>query len=142
MVARVVVPDAPTSPMRPPEAAVTLLRQADAGLMQADRAGTPTSRFAQARMAALRAAAAVLAVRTVPTRSSARARPTNVWRLLARVAPELGEWATFYAACATMHHITVRDADDMLRQAQQFVALAKVAASLGSDCGGHYSEAS
>ena len=56
-----------------------------------------TERYAAAHLAALRTAAAVLAVRTRP---AAHQRPRNVWVLLPQVAPELTEWAAFFAAGA------------------------------------------
>jgi len=51
-----------------------------------------------------------------------------VWVLLASVAPELGEWSVFFAACAGSLRVTMREADDMLRQVEQFLALAREAA--------------
>jgi hypothetical protein len=48
------------------------------------------------------------------------------------VAPELGEWAGFFAAGAAKraaaaagvaHAVTVREADDLLRDAEQFLDL-------------------
>jgi len=115
------------------QSAATLLEQATAGLAEAGRSSTPGGRFAPARLAALRAAAAVVATRAEPSRisSRARARPRSVWVLLASVAPELGEWSLFFAACAGNRTVTTRDADDMLRQAEQFLALARAAAVAG-----------
>jgi hypothetical protein len=58
--------------------------------------------------------------------------------LLAKVAPELGEWATFLAAGAAQraaaeaglaHVVTDREADDLLRDATRFVNLCE--ASIG-----------
>jgi len=111
---------------------VMLLEQAAEGLEQARLAGTAAERFACARLAALRAAAAVLATRAEPARRSgrARSRPRSVWVLLADVAPELGEWSGFFAVCASTRVITTRDADDMLRQTEQFLGLARAAAVL------------
>jgi hypothetical protein len=92
-------------------------------------------RYAQAHLAALRAAAAVLATRT---RLRRRAQPTSAWTLLPTVAPELAEWSAFFAAAsatraaaqAGAHRlVTNRDADDMVRQAGQFLILAKCAAT-------------
>jgi hypothetical protein len=56
----------------------------------------------------------------------------SVWALLAMVAPELGEWATFFAAGAAKRAaaeagiprvVTTREADDMLRDAERFLAV-------------------
>jgi hypothetical protein len=63
-----------------------------------------------------------------PRRGSTR----NVWHLLAVVAPELAEWAAFFASCSDIRAaaeagiarlVGQRDADDLLRQAEQFVGL-------------------
>jgi hypothetical protein len=92
-------------------------------------------RYAQAHVAALRAAAAGLAARTRPRR---RAQPTSAWTLLTTVAPELAEWSAFFAAAsatraaaqAGAHRlVTNRDADDMVRQAGQFLILARGSAT-------------
>jgi hypothetical protein len=105
-----------------------LLEQARQGLLDAEYAARPVDRYAQAHLAALRAAAAVLAARTRPRR---RARPTSAWVLLPAVAPELAEWSAFFAATsatraaaeAGVHRlVTARDADDLVRQAGEFLA--------------------
>lgn len=107
-----------------------LLEHARQGLLDAEYATHPVERYAQAHLAALRAAAAVLAARARPRR---RARPTSVWTLLTTVAPELAEWSAFFAAASATRAaaeagvrrlVTNRDADDMVRQAGQFLALA------------------
>jgi hypothetical protein len=109
----------------------SLLQQAQNELLDAEYAAHPVDRYARAHLAALRAAAAVLAVRTRPR---PRAKPTNAWVLLATVAPELAEWSAFFAASATtraaaeagVHRlVTDRDADDLVRQAGEFIALAR-----------------
>ncbi|MGH3950880.1 MAG: SAV_6107 family HEPN domain-containing protein [Pseudonocardiaceae bacterium] len=117
---------------RPPvvPAALALLTQARRGLADAERQTAPVERFTAAYSSALRAAAAVLAARGRPHRG--RSRPTSVWTLLPSAAPELGEWATFFAAHSGLqaaaqagiaHRISARTADDLLRQAEQFVDL-------------------
>ncbi|HEY8473701.1 MAG TPA: SAV_6107 family HEPN domain-containing protein [Natronosporangium sp.] len=114
-----------------------LLRLARQGLDEAARTSQDGLRYATAHLAALRAAAAVLAVRAQPV-PGVRNRVTSVWALLIRVAPELGEWAGFFAAGAAKRAaaeagiprvVSARDADDLLRAAEQFTAL--VEASLG-----------
>jgi hypothetical protein len=116
---------APTS-----RAALGLLRQAADGLAEAHRADDPLLRYPAAYLAALRAGAAVLAVRARP--QPRRGATRNVWELLAEVAPELAEWAAFFSACSATRAaaeagiarlVGKRDADDMLRQAEQFVGL-------------------
>ena len=116
---------APTS-----RAALGLLRQAAEGLADAHRHTDPLLRYPAAYLAALRAAAAVLAIRASP--QSKRGASRNAWQLLGDVAPELGEWAAFFAACSSTRAaaeagisrlVGQRDADDLVRQAEQFVGL-------------------
>lgn len=113
----------------PPNARV-LLEQARQTLIDAEYATHPVERYVQAHLAALRGAAAVLAARARPRR---RAVPTSAWTLLSTVAPELSEWAAFFASAsatraaaeAGVHRlVTHRDADDMVRQSGQFLTLA------------------
>lgn len=112
-----------------------LLEQARQGLLDAECARVPVERYAQAHLAALRAAAAVLAARARPRR---RTRPTSVWTLLITVAPELAEWSAFFAATSVIRAaaeagvrrlVTSRDADDMVRQAGEFLALVQRSAA-------------
>lgn len=96
-------------------------------------------RYALAHVAALRATAALLAARTQPL-PAARRRQKNAWVLLAEVAPEFTEWATFFSAGAqkraaaeagSRRAVTEREADDLVRDADRFLAL--VETSLGLD---------
>ncbi len=121
-----------------PGAAGQLLDQARHGLAEAAGHADSRQRYAAAHLSALRAAAAVLAARTRPE-ASGRRRPRSAWVLLANVAPELGEWATFFAAGAAKraaaeaglsHAVTEREADDLVRDAGAFLAVAEN--SLGS----------
>lgn len=114
----------------PSRAALGLLRQAADGLVEAHREDDPLLRYPAAYLAALRAAAAVLAVRARPR--PRRGSTRNVWRLLSEVAPELGEWAAFFASCSDTRAaaeagitrlVGRREADDLLRQAEQFVGI-------------------
>jgi hypothetical protein len=99
------------------------------------------TRYACAHVAALRAAAALLAARARPVASpSGRRRPQkNAWVLLAEVAPELTEWATFFAAGAakraaaeagSTRAVTEREADDLVRDADRFLAVVEQALGL------------
>lgn len=105
-----------------------LLSAARKGLAEAALAQVPGERYALAHLAALRAAAAVLAERA-RARPGYRGRPASAWRLLAAVAPELTEWAGFYAAGAPKRAaaeaglpvIGIREADDLLRQTGTFI---------------------
>jgi hypothetical protein len=111
-------------------APVALLGLARRGLSEAARTTAPGERYALAHLAALRAAAAVLACRTRPS-PPRRSRPRPAWVLLAEVAPELREWAEFFAAGAAKRAaaeaglagvVSPREADDLLRDAQSFLA--------------------
>ncbi|WP_305882203.1 SAV_6107 family HEPN domain-containing protein [Pseudonocardia humida] len=122
---------APVPPPAPtPRAALSLLRQAADGLAEAHRTDDPLLRYPAAYLAALRAGAAVLAVRARPEPKRRGSR--NVWHLLAEVAPEFAEWAAFFASCSDTRAaaeagirrlVGRREADDLLRQAEQFVTL-------------------
>jgi SAV_6107-like HEPN len=123
----------PTQAGPPPSpAALGLLRQAEQGLAEAERAADPCHRYVAAHLAALRAGAAVLAVRAQPARPTRAGR--SVWQLLTVVAPELSEWATFFASGSTTRAaaeagisrlVTERSADDLVRQAGQFLSVTR-----------------
>jgi hypothetical protein len=119
-------------PIRPavPPTAERLLTEAEQGLLDAEHETDAARRFAKAYLSALRAAAAMLAMRGRPHRGSAR--PTSVWTLLAAVAPELREWAAFFAAGSSTRAsvqagisraVSPRAADDLVRQTTQFIDL-------------------
>ncbi len=112
--------------------AMDLLTHAHTCLQEAAVAVRPTDRYAAAHLAALRTAAAVLAARA-EREPAGRRRPRNAWVLLARVAPELEEWAAFFAAGASKRTaaeagiaaaVTAREADDLLRDAEVFLGVA------------------
>lgn len=95
------------------------------------------ARYAHAHVAALRAAAALLAAKAHP--DPRRRRQKNAWVLLAEVAPELGEWATFFSAGAakraaaeagSTRAVTEREADDLVRDADRFLAVVEQALGL------------
>lgn len=111
-----------------------LLASARRSLTQASIAGTPGERYAAAHLAALRSAAAVLATRG---QGSRRSRVRSVWVVLPQVAPEFAEWADFFAAGAGKRAaaeaglacVSAREADDLVRESDAFVA--RVADYLG-----------
>ncbi|GLZ38622.1 SAV_6107 family HEPN domain-containing protein [Actinokineospora sp. NBRC 105648] len=114
----------------PPPSAVSLLRHAEQGLAAIAPGASPAQRFAESYLCALRAAAALLALRGRPHRG--RAKPTSVWTLLSSVAPEMREWAAFFASCSATRaavqagitsRVGPRAADDLHRQAAQFTGL-------------------
>jgi SAV_6107-like HEPN len=106
-----------------------LARSADS-LHEAISSTDVPTRYACAHVAALRAAAALLAARARPISSRRRSAQKNAWVLLAEVAPELAEWASFFAAGAakraaaeagSTRAVTEREADDLVRDADQFL---------------------
>lgn len=122
-------------PHRTPAELLVLARR---GLEEAEQTRPDGLRYATAHLAALRAAAAMLAARARPV-PGRRGRLTSVWTLLVKVAPELDEWAGFFALGATKRAaaeagiprvVSSREADDLLRAAEQFVALVEVALGL------------
>jgi hypothetical protein len=126
------VPAAGQLPLPPalPVAATQLLDQAHRGLTEAAGSADLRQRYATAHLAALRAAAAVLAARARP--EGGGRRPRSAWVLLGQVAPELGEWATFFAAGAAKRAaaeaglsraVTEREADDLVRDVDAFLAV-------------------
>lgn len=124
--------------MLPHRTPAQLLAIARAGLAEAAHTTPDGLRYAAAHLAALRAAAALLAARARPAASGRRARATSVWSLLSLVAPEFSDWAGYFALGAGKRAaaeagiprvVSAREADDLLRAAEQFVAVAE--ASLG-----------
>jgi hypothetical protein len=123
-------PQASVSVHRP---ALTLVGQARRGLREAAALDTTADCYAAAHLAALRGAAAVLAARADPADSRLRRRrPTSAWVLLTTVAPELAEWAAFFAAGAgkraaaeagVERAVTRREADDLVRDVGAFLAV-------------------
>jgi hypothetical protein len=113
-----------------PRSAAALLREARAGIVEAQHEIDPAQRYATAYLAALRAAAAMLALRGRPHRG--RARPASAWVLLAKLAPDLTEWADFFAAgsarraailAGSTRGVTQRCADDLVRSSALFTDL-------------------
>lgn len=111
--------------------AQALLDAARRGLADAAAAVDPAERYATAHLSALRSAAAVLAARARPA-DGGRRRPTSAWALLSAVAPELSEWAAYFAAGARKRQVaeagvrsavTEREADDLVRDAETFLAV-------------------
>jgi SAV_6107-like HEPN len=114
------------------------LARAAESLSEAVTATDAATRYACAHVAALRAAAALLAARAKPATPTRRKPQKNAWVLLAEVAPELAEWAGFFAAGAgkraaaeagSRRAVTEREADDLVRDADRFLAV--VEQSLG-----------
>ena len=78
--------------------ALALIESARHGLADAADESGPGARYVAAHLAALRAAAAIVTVKTGPAPAPRRKAPRSVWELLPRVEPALSEWAAFFAA--------------------------------------------
>jgi hypothetical protein len=118
-----------------PVTVLDLLDRARASLFMSARSDSVTQRYIDAHLSALRSAAALLAARTRPSR---RSRPRSVWEMLPVIAPELTEWALFFASSGRRraalergsYVITLREADDLLRQAETFLELVQTCLGL------------
>lgn len=119
-------------PRRASAAALTLLESARRCVAESVEAVSPASRYCAAHLGALRAAAAVLAARAAPGAGARRRKPRSAWDLLPEAAPELTEWAGFFAAGAATRAaaeaglpraVTIREADDLLRATETFLGL-------------------
>lgn len=129
----------PLSIPRPParRSGAMLFAQALGVLGEARCEQNGDERYRLAHLAALRFSAALFAERGQA--SSRRHRgPVNAWVLLASMAPDLGEWAAFFAAGAPTRAaleagafdvVSPREADDLVRAVEQFSDI--VANSLG-----------
>lgn len=103
-----------------------LTDRARQALAEACGAATTSERYASAHLAALRGAAALLSQIAPRTMGS---RPRSAWDAVALHAPELAEWAFFFAAVAQrsraaqagLTHVSAREADDVLRQSEMFL---------------------
>ena len=121
------------TPFDLPAATHSYLARAASSLREAMTTSEIPLRYASAHVAALRATAALLAARATPTLTPRRGRQQkNAWVLLAEVAPELSEWASFFAAGAakraaaeagSRRAVTEREADDLVRDADRFLGL-------------------
>ena len=114
-----------------PASVVALLSQAKNTWAEAVMESRPAEKYRDAHIAALRAAAAVLALRARPA-TAVRRRPTSAWVLLDGLAPELAEWSAYFADSAnrraaieagSVSVVSDRDADDLLRAAGEFIAI-------------------
>lgn len=114
---------------------IELIEGARRSLSRAAIAVTPHERYAAAHLAALRAAAAVIAVVVARSSKSSmngfpRGRVRSAWVVLREVCPPLAEWADFFAAGASTRAaaeagipcVSGRAADDLVRDVEIFVA--------------------
>lgn len=121
-----------------PHQARDLLAGAARALLDATDEPSAGDRYARAHLAALRTAAALLATRARPTGRRGGPALRSAWSLLVEVAPELSEWAAYFAAGAGKRvaaeagltgAVSEREADDLVRDVTAFLAL--VAGTLG-----------
>lgn len=133
------IPVRPMPRRRLAPSALSLLRTSRQGLVDAAEASVPGSRYVAAHLAALRAAAAVLAVKGEPADVKGRRKPRSVWVMLTEVAPTLQEWAAYFAAGAPKRAaaeaglpraVTSGEADDLMRDAEIFVSLVETTLGL------------
>lgn len=114
-------------------AALDLLERARVTLVAGSRAASTDDRYIEAHLGALRAGAALLAVRG-PRRSGV----SDLWSCLRVLAPELGEWSDYFAFCGRRRacfergedRASAREADDLLRAAETFLGLVQAALGL------------
>ena len=123
----------PRQQCRVAPSALALMESARHGLAAAEDEPNAGARYVSAHLAALRAAAAVVTARAEPP-GARRRRPQSVWELLPKVEPALREWAAFFAAGAAKRAaaeaglpraVSADEADDLLRDAGTFVAMAE-----------------
>ena len=127
-----------TNPYALPATTHSYLARSAESLSEAVTATDVASRYACAHVSALRSAAALLAARAQPAPARRRTQK-NAWVLLAEVAPELAEWARFFAAGASKRAaaeagstraVTEREADDLVRDADRFLGVIEQALGL------------
>jgi SAV_6107-like HEPN len=115
---------------------ISLLSQARVLLADAAATGDPGERFRLAHFAALRTAAALLGERDVAAR---RRRLVSIWTVLEHAAPEHASWARHFAAGASVRAAveagvsgaaSAAVADEQLRTAQAFLAMAEASAGM------------
>ncbi|GAA4614153.1 SAV_6107 family HEPN domain-containing protein [Saccharopolyspora hordei] len=116
----------PTPEAETPAGSLSLLLHARTCLHDAEQADRPAERYVAAHVAALRAATAVVVARS---RQCGEQRPASVWRLVTDAAPELREWAAYFAARSDRRAaaeagaptITWLDADALLARSREFL---------------------
>ncbi|MGD9959630.1 SAV_6107 family HEPN domain-containing protein [Nocardioides sp.] len=125
-------------PMVLPATTHSYLARAAESLTEAMTSTDVPTRYACAHVSALRATAALLAARAHPSPPRRKAQK-NAWVLLADVAPELSEWASFFASGAakraaaeagSRRAVSAREADDLIRDADRFLGVVEIALGL------------
>ncbi|GAA4987293.1 SAV_6107 family HEPN domain-containing protein [Kineococcus glutinatus] len=110
-------------------AAFDLLERSRLDLLESWGSEGVAERYLHAHLAALRCAAAVLAVRGRPRPRRGGSTPRSAWETLPLVAPELAGWAAVFAASAQRraaieagrHEVVDEEsAEEVMRQAEAF----------------------
>jgi len=123
---RAATADRAAAPAPVPVEALRLLSRADHELAAAYSATDPADRFVHAHLAALRAAAAVVALRGRP---AGRRTGRSVWALVEAVEPELASWSVYFAGGARTRAaidagrfdvVDAARADELVRCAEDF----------------------
>lgn len=119
-----------------------LLDRARSTLVSAHRSETTNDRYVNAHLAALRSAAAVVSARTSRPAGRRPAPMRDTWTVLASLAPELTEWADYFALCGARRGAleagqvaSPREADDLLRDSETFHGLVLGALGLPFESG-------
>jgi hypothetical protein len=115
----------------PGRSPLQLLSTARSDLDDAAEQQRPGQRYAEAHLAALRVAAAVLAVRAADVAARRRpSKPSSTWEMLAGAAPELEEWASHFSRTARKRVlaqagipdiVTGEEADALIADARRFL---------------------
>jgi SAV_6107-like HEPN len=118
--------------------ATALLRSARDELAATDCEASAGGKYVAAHLAASRAAAAVVTARGAGVTTRGRVSRT-VWELLPQVEPALSDWAAFFAAgvgkraaaeAGLPRAVSLREANDLLRNAETFVSIAECALAI------------
>ncbi len=108
------------------------LADARHAILEAELIESVAERYLAAHLAAQRVALVVLSAHA-GARKRLRSGPADPWTLLARVAPECGEWAAYFSAtqpkrlavaAGARSIVSGREADDLVRDAANFHAAA------------------
>jgi len=118
--------------------AIALLRSARDELAATDCEASAGGKYVAAHLAASRAAAAVVTARGAGVTPRGRAS-RSVWELLPQVEPTLSDWAAFFAAgtgkraaaeAGLPRAVSLREANDLLKDAEMFVSIAECAVAI------------
>ena len=141
--ARAAEPGGPTAVRAPVSPrARELVHRADAELLAAQFSPEAWEQFSHAHLAALRAGAAVVALRELS--GGRRRAPRTVWAMLHEVAPELDAWSDFFAAGAATRSavdagrfdaVTPERAEQTLCAAEDFVDEVRRVVLSGAEAG-------